>query len=86
VSHPSPWYRRRLQKFGERSQLSLRLSMTFRDPVPRNIQTVATACEIAYKRDPTRNAVHIIDHTREFRTLVGSRFACDVTPPYCAFS
>jgi hypothetical protein len=43
------------------------------------------ACEIAYNRDPTRNAVHIIDHTKEFRTLVGSRFARDVTPPYCAF-
>jgi hypothetical protein len=25
-------------------------------------------CEISYKRDPTRNAVHIIDHTKEFRT------------------
>jgi hypothetical protein len=45
-----------------------------------------TNCEIAYKRDPTCNAVHIIDHTRKFRTLVGSRFARDVTPPYCAFS
>src|SRR5665213_2683744 len=46
----------------------------------------AQGSEIAYKRDPTRNAVHIIDHTKEFRTLVGSRFASDVTPPYCAFS
>jgi hypothetical protein len=37
-------------------------------------------CEIASKRDPTREAVHLVDHTKEFKTLVGSRFARDVTP------
>jgi hypothetical protein len=36
-------------------------------------------CEIASKRDPTREAVHLVDHTKEFKTLVGSRFARDVT-------
>ena len=43
-------------------------------------------CEIASRRDPTREAVHMVDQTKEFRILVGSRFAREVTPPYCASS